>query len=176
MLYPQTSFFPWKSGHVGATTQQPRFRGIFNFTRKPLIGCSDETLVGPRTTCPAGSLFRQKRRAVLLRIEFGHRNPQCCRQFQNFEICYPAHAALNSGDYSTRNVPSFKLANRSKFLLRPTAFIAKQHHLVSDNVSGGVHAPVYLWSFGLVIVWNSKQLVRYPRQLISIVPEVSKVV
>jgi hypothetical protein len=112
------------------------------------------------------SSFWQERRTIPLRIKFRNRDPQAGGQFQNLEIGYPPDASLNPGDHSAGNVPAPQLTNRGKFLLGPAAFVTKQHHLAANNVTRGIHAPVHLSGFGLVIVWNSKQLVRKSRRFL----------
>lgn len=110
------------------------------------------------------SNLRQERSPVPLRIEFRDKDSQSRSQLQNFEIGYTPQTSLDRGNDSTGNVPAPQLADRSKFLLGPAAFITKQHHLAADNVTRGIHAPAHLSGFGLVIVWNSKQLVRESRR------------
>ncbi len=110
------------------------------------------------------SSLRSKRDPVLFRIKVGDCHFQSVRQFKKLEIRDPSNAAFDAHDNAPRHIPSPELANRSEFFLRPATFIPKQHHLAANNVSRGIHAPVHLSGFSLVIVWNSKQLVRKSRR------------
>ena len=113
---------------------------------------------------PIESLLGLEGRTIPLRIKLGNWNSQSRGQFQYFKICHPADTTFDPGNNPSGNVPSLELANGCELLLGPRAFVSKLHHLASDNIPRGVHAPVQLSGFKLVIVWNSNHLVRDSRQ------------